>query len=229
MKTMQYEELPSEIRTRVTPDNFLAAYTIDPAKRIVVWAVNNQIEKQEELEYSIPENKILTTEERKIAIPPGKTAVLPELGVEVYIEYELEKDTNVLYEKYKIFSIENKTFIAEASQIYFSPYKSPLKEAVRSALNDYRFPQLYKNWSTSEKINYWVEALYRLRRQTGEFGAHEDDIFDKSLIEQMKYVDPEIADLIPDCLKRLANIEQIDESNLLKSFEIKTGHKLTSC
>ncbi|WP_444995471.1 hypothetical protein [Aliikangiella sp. IMCC44359] len=229
MNTMQYDELPSMLKARVNTDNFLSAYSINDSDRVIVWIVNNQLGKQEELEFSKSENKLLSVEEREAVMPIGKTVIISKLGVEVTTEYKLEEGTNVLYEVYKIHSIESKTIIGNASQIYFTPYKSSLEEIVKSTLDDYQFPLLYKEWDENEKINYWVDVLYRLRRQTGESGGHEDDVFDKSLLEQMKLVDPKIFNLLQNCLNRLAKIEQIDENALTRSFEAKTGYSLASC
>ncbi|RDH42660.1 hypothetical protein [Zooshikella ganghwensis] len=226
MNTMKYEELPPTLQAIVKVDDFLSAYSISDSKSVIVWVVNSDLGKQEELEFSTFENRLLSRKERESAMPTGETTIFSELGVEVLTDYKLEVATNVLYEMYKIFSVDSKKIIAEKSQIYFTPYKSTLKEIVINALDDYQFPKLYEGWDENEKINYWVEVLYRLRRQTGESGGHEDDIFNRSLIDQMMQVDSKVVNLLPTCLKRLANIEQLDEHSLTSAFEAKSGCRL---
>ncbi len=226
--SLKYPELPSTLKAQVEQENYLSGYAISGEDSLIVWVLNNSTGKQQELEFSIFENKVLTRAERKNFLPAGQKIVLPSIGVEVLQYFALEAETDVLYEIFDIFYINANTKITQTSQIFFTKYKNTIEELVNTAINEYKFPAVYASWSDDEKVNYWVETMYRMRHQTGEAGGKEDDIFDQSLIDQMKNIDAKFLAILPSCLKRLASVEQLDEAQLISTFVSQTGLKFTA-
>jgi hypothetical protein len=225
--TLNYSELPLVLSEQVEQADFLSGYSTSD-ENILIWVINRASGKQKELEFFKLENRFLSREEREKKLPKPSKKILPKVGVEVLQYYSLEPETDVLYEKIDIFSLKTNEKVTQASQIYFISYKNTLEELVKAAIKKYEFPCIYASWDDEEKVNYWVEVLYRIRRQTGESGGKEDSVFDQELINNMFKVDAKISKIIPTCIKRLAAIEQQDEQKLFSAFLNRTGFELTS-
>jgi hypothetical protein len=73
--------------------------------------------------------------------------------------------------------------------------------------------------SNQEKAPYWSSRLYRQRRQIGESGGDENAIFDKSFLDKLLVQEPNILNIIPECLRHLANI--------IAEFKTRTGIELS--
>ncbi|MFC3032167.1 hypothetical protein ACFOEE_06520 [Pseudoalteromonas fenneropenaei] len=218
MKNLQYNDLPETLKSKIKEEELLTAYSINNFKKVLIWIVNEELGKQEELEYSSEHNALLSLEERQKDAPCERVVSIPEMGVEILIYYSFELNTNVMYENYQIRPIGSTDVLANSSQIYYSPYKNSPEEVAKGVLDEYKFANTYKSFDRDEKINYWVGILYRLRRQAVESGCEEDVIFDDKLLKKMKEVDQDIEIILHLCLEKLAALEQIDESKLKKAF-----------
>ena len=225
-KTLSYEELPSFIAKEIDKKSFLSSFFVDEVTSIVVWVIDESTGKQKELEFSVAENRALSLDDRKDNLPSPQKVLMTECGVEVMHCFYFEEITNVLYDEYRIHSINTGDEITSATQIFFSKYKESVPDIVRQALDDNDFPSVYASWEEPQKINYWVSVLYRMRRQSGESGGLEDDIFSPELINSMKKVDKDILRLMPYCLMQLADMEQLEKRELFSIFGKKTGMQL---
>lgn len=229
INAIKYKDLPEDLRVNIAAEKFLSAYSSLDSKNVVVWVANDDTGMQQELEYDFIKGRFLTRQERSMLLSSGKNVFLPKQGVNVLIEPMLEKDTNVLYEVYKVFFSDSDELLGDVYQRYYSLYGKTIDEIVNSLLSERGFPSLYDKWDEKKKVEYWVSILYRIRRQAGESGVCEDEAFEPSLIEKMREIDEGIDKILPICLKRLASIEQVDEMRLINSFENKTGCKLILC
>ena len=137
----------------------------------------------------------ISLEERKENIPQSKIEFIDDQNVELRATYSFEDKTNILQEHYQIIDLDKMTEVGKHSEPYFSAFKGDPRIIVKSALRKHRFPSEYSQWSTDQKINHWVERLYKMRRQGGESGSNEDIAFDKTLADEMKSIDPEITKL----------------------------------
>lgn len=155
--------------------------------------------------------RFLSREERMQKFPLPEEILLPEKKLRVIKGYRLELNTDVRYETYAVFEQGSLTKFYECEQVYFAPYLVDVAEFVSSSLEQAMFPSIYRGWSAKDKINYWVSELYRLRRQTGEIGADEDDVIGTDLIDKMKEVDVDILKILPQIIKGLAAMENISQ------------------
>lgn len=77
------------------------------------------------------------------------------------------------------------------------------------------------------RIRYWTYWLWRWGREAGEGGVGEDVIFEPHLVERMKSVDPDIEDLLPAILRRLAAMQNRAADELTTEFNRRTGLHVT--
>ncbi|CAM4018875.1 hypothetical protein VA7868_04632 [Vibrio aerogenes CECT 7868] len=226
MRLKKYIDLPSNLKSQIAEDKFLLAYQLTDSENIVIWVINDHVERRDELEFLPSENRFLSLDERKKRLPESEELNLSDMAVKVIVKYDFEPDTNVLYEYFDITSENSGLKMAEESRNFYSAYKPDSKKFIVQKLEKLNFPLKYQTFSVDEKINYWVEKMYRFRRQVGESGCEENDAFDVTLIDNMKKIDPDISDILPDCLKKLAQIEQINAVELAEAFEKRTGYQL---
>ena len=158
-----------------------------------------------------------------LAFPPESIVVLPDMDVQVSVTYKMKEKSSVVLEVYRIFSLDKKDFLTEVEKTYYFPFKDKVADIVKEALEVFRFPEVYKNWSDVEKVDYWVRLIYRIRRQNVEYGASENDVFDSTLIDKMIKLDSSIRHILPEILKSLAGIEQMKVTELISMFKKKTG------
>lgn len=222
-KRLRYEELPPQLKSLIKESAFIKAYDRAEAGSIIAWTVNEVSKKQQEIEFSLGESRVLSAKERAQAFPPAEEISVPGLGFRVIKGYQLEQGTDVLYETYDVYSDDLQKKIVTCDQVYFSPMLADVADVVGPAVEAASLPASYSNWPMKEKVDFWVASLYRLRRQTGETGAHEDEIFSLSLINKMKTIDPNIYAILPLVLKGLATMESADPVELTNSFNRRTG------
>lgn len=221
-----YTDLPLSFRQEIAEPKLLKAYGYGDEGTIVAWILSSSHGQQQEIEFSVKEDRFLSRHERQSALPPSEEFSLPEMRLTVLRGYRLEPNTDVRYETYVAFSQETGGKVAECEQIYFAPSLSAADQLIRSALRAAAWPAEYQALSVSDRVSYWSSALYRLRHQTGEMGAKEDEVFGVDLIEKMKSFDADIAHLLPSVISRLAKAEGIDPAALLSSFNARTGVSL---
>ncbi|WP_143169472.1 hypothetical protein [Vibrio quintilis] len=223
---MKYIDLPANLKSQIVEDKFLLAYQLIDSENIIIWVINDHVERRDELEFLPSENRFLSLNERKKRLLDSEEFSLSDMAVKVIVKYDFEPDTNVLYECFNMISENSGLKIAEESRAFYSAYKPDSKKLIVQKLEKLNFPVKYQTFSVDEKINYWVEKMYRFRHQVGESGCEEDDAFDANLVENMKKIDPDILDILPDCLEKLAQIEQVNHLKLTEAFEKRTGYKL---
>lgn len=223
MNSLEYEELPPGLQLVLNRELFLTAYTTKNPNNIVLWVINSNVKEQCEIEFLISENRFLSDAERMLAFPPESIVVLPDMDVQVSVTYKMKEKSSVVLEVYRIFSLDKKDFLTEVEKTYYFPFKDKIADLVKEALEFFRFPEVYKNWSDVEKVDYWVRLIYRIRRQNVEYGASENDVFDSTLIDKMIKLDSSIRHILPEILKRLAGIEQMKVTELISIFKKKTG------
>lgn len=223
MNSLEYEELPLELRLVLNRELFLTAYETKIPNNIVLWVINSNVKEQCEIEFLISENRFLSDAERMLAFPPESIVVLPDMDVQVSVTYKMKEKSSVVLEVYRIFSLDKKDFLTEVEKTYYFPFKDKVADLVKEALEAFRFPEVYKNWSDVEKVDYWVRLIYRIRRQNVEYGVSENDVFDSTLIDKMIKLDSSIRHILPEILKILAGIEQMKLTELISMFKKKTG------
>jgi hypothetical protein len=223
MNSLEYEELPLELRLVLNRELFLTAYETKIPNNIVLWVINSNVKEQCEIEFLISENRFLSDAERMLAFPPESIVVLPDMDVQVSVTYKMKEKSSVVLEVYRIFSLDKKDFLTEVEKTYYFPFKDKVADLVKEALEVFRFPEVYKNWSDVEKVDYWVRLIYRIRRQNVEYGVSENDVFDSTLIDKMIKLDSSIRHILPEILKILAGIEQMKLTELISMFKKKTG------
>jgi hypothetical protein len=222
-KKLEFGELPPKLTLLLDESDFIKAYDCTEDGTVVVWIKNREIEKQQELEFSLKAERLLSREERENAFPLPENVNLIEMNVKVIKGYRLEAATDVRYETYEVYTNDLQTKITSCEQIYFSPALIGIGNVVGPAVEASLFPIRYSSWSLQEKVNYWVAALYRLRHQTGEMGGHEDDVFVLGLIRKMQMIDANIEAILPLVIRGLATMESISQAELIESFNRRTG------
>lgn len=137
--------------------------------------------------------------------------------------YGLERDSGTLYEHYRAYRDGRSEVLAMCSQIYYSSYRESEKAMVRKVFNEIDRQNLYSGFTDQEKVNFWAARLYRQRRQIGEEGGDENDIFDEDFLTELRKSEPSIDSLLRDIIFELARMEQGDADDLIRLFEKKVG------
>lgn len=225
-KYIEYAQLPLRLRVAFAEADFLDGYDFSTQGFVIAWFLNRKIGKQQEVEFSLEERRILSRDERERALPAKEEILLPDQGYRVQKGYWLEPNTDVRYETYDVYPEGSASKLLTCEQIYFAPALIDIGQVVRSAVKEASFPLEYARWSVPERVSYWVSALYRLRHQLGEIGAQEDDVFDPKLVNKMRAIDANIDSILPIVLGKLAAIESVNPRDLIQSFGKRTGFSL---
>ncbi|PXX46786.1 hypothetical protein [Undibacterium pigrum] len=220
---LAYAELPIQLSGLFDESDFLTAYDCAENGSVLVWIINRELGKQQEIEYSLSLSRVLSVDEREKALPTSEEVFVEGVPYRVIKSAILEQGTNVRYEVYSVFSTDLNEKIVECDQMFASPTLEDVADIVRPAVERELLPSLYAKWPLDERVNYWVAILYRLRHQTAETGALEDDIFGTGLINKMKKIDTDVRSILPLILKRLAIMESISPVVLINSFNSRTG------
>jgi len=223
IKPLQYQELPANIKADVSKSDFLEGFTDDLNSSVVLLVIDAVSEIQKEIEYSLDDSRELSLDERHDGLRAPRVLQTPEPGLKVTQYFDIQPETGQVYENYEVFSLETEKRIANTSQMYYSLYKNTVDIIVKYALEEARFPEIYASWSANDKVDYWVSFLYRSRRQNVEGGAEENVIFCPELVQEMKKTDKNVLVILPQCIKKLAFIEGIDDKKLMTAFVEKTG------
>lgn len=222
-KSMGYGQLPAGLKKVVRESDFIKAYDCVESGSLIVWIINHQLGKQQEIEFSMKLSRVLSAEERIRSFPAPADIDVAGVDYKVVQGYRLEPGSDVRYETYNVSTCDLHNHVVTCEQIYYSPALAEVADVVRPAIESALFLAQYRSWSLQEKVNYWVAALYRLRRQAAENLALEDDAFGVSLIGKLRKVDPNIDALLPVILKGLAVMESIAPAELINTFNRKTG------
>ncbi len=221
MKTLEYEDIPGLIRSQYAQEQILSASVSDTTNNVVVWVANPETKKQMEIEYSSNENRLLSAEERLSALPSPHR--IKKESLSVIKSYLIEKDSCTLYEHYELRDTSEPMALAVASQIYYTPYRETEERIMEKLLKQVEQKISYSAMTKQQKAAYWSSRLYKKRRQIGESGGDEDAVFDKKLLEEMRKLDPIIEDILVECLRQLADMEQADYIELVEAFKKRTG------
>ena len=79
----------------------------------------------------------------------------------------------------------------------------------------------YESFSREERIAFWTQQLWRWGREVT--GPTEDALFESRLVEHMRSTDAAIEELLPDILRRLADMLHRDPGELIAEFNRRTG------
>ncbi len=222
-KALRYAQLPAELKPIIAEAALIKAYYCSEVDSIIAWVINEELNRQREIAFSLSKSRVLSSKEREQAFPATEEVSVPGLGYRVMKGYQLEGGTDVLYETYEVYSNDLQKKITTCEQVYFSPMLADVADVVGPAVEAALLPVSYVSWPLNEKVDFWVASLYRLRHQTGETGAHEDQIFSLGLIDKMKQIDPNIHAILPLVIKGLATMESDDPLESTKSFNRRTG------
>ena len=212
------------IRQEVPEDDFLVGYLSSdvPDSNVIVRTLDPTLNRPIESEYNQLDRHKLSLTARVESAPSPETRKI-DLNVELRITYSFEDKTDILQAHYQVIDLDQMAELGKHTEPYFSAFKGDPLAIAKSVLRKHRFPSEYSQWSSEQKIIFWAERLYKMRRQAGESGSKEDIAFDKTLADEMQSIDPNIRSLLPKCIIRLAQMEMIDYAELLASFEERTG------
>ncbi len=225
IREIKYGELPDFIKIDISENDFLASYQNENEGKpsLIVWTISRTLNRQIELEYDPSTNQKISIEERKARAPASSAKKLEDSRFELNESYFFEEGTNTLHKKYTLFDMQKMQEAGCEIEPYYPTSSTDPTDIAKSILKKYCFPTQYTQWNNEQRINYWTERLYRMRRQAGESGAHEDCAFDSALANEMLSIDSNIKNVLPDCIMKLAMLEQTDHANLLASFRNRTG------
>jgi hypothetical protein len=218
-----YDQLPADLKNLISESKFLTAYTTDQGKKIIIWFLDDATGRKKEMEFSIPDRRILSRAEREKDLPAQEEMCSIDPRFKVIRSHELEPGTDTLHERYEVYDKATNKKIAEQSRNYFTSFLSNADEFARSVIEKAKFPETYKNLPTDEKVAYWIEVLHRARRLAGEDGLDEEDAFSPELIVNMKKLDANIEALLPDVINGLAWITMSAPEDMLAVFNRRTG------
>ena len=222
-KRVTYSELSPSIMAIVPESAFLKAFDVAESQTVVVWYVDSKLKRQHEVEFSRARGRLLSRLERESVFPAERELVRPGDGVKVRIGNRLEQDTDVRYETYVAVDPVTGTKLAETEQIFYAPFLLDPEAVVRAAIQKTNFPATYARWSPVEKIQYWVGALYRIRRQTGEGGRSEDEAFSPALLAKMRTIDPNVDGILAPILAELSRMEMVSPDVMRAAFSRRVG------
>lgn len=220
------EKLPSKVLAQYSKEQTLDAYYNKLTEKYIIWVINPATKRQRELEFDVKSNRFVDISERQARLSLVENITYPQLGVSVAVDQHLDTETEALCESLHIYPIGSSEEIANCSYMVFSGISTDKLKHVEQALEKASFPIIYNSWSQLQRINYWAEVLYRMRRQAGEDGADEDCVFSSALVEQFKKVEPNIMVLLPAILTELANMEMTAASPIFAAFSARTQIEL---
>ena len=221
------EKLPLKVLAQYSKEQILDAYYNNRTGQCIVWVINPATKRQLEVEFDVKNDRFVDRTERQARLPLVENISYPQLGVSAAVEQYLDEDTDALCESLHIYPIGSSEEIANCSYMLFSGISQDRAKHVEQALKKASFPAMYISWSQQQQVNYWAEVLYRIRRQAGEDGSHEDNVFSSELIEQFKKIEPNIIGLLPAVLSELAKMEMTAADPIFAAFTAKTQIALT--
>ena len=220
------ESLPVSLTKALSNQKALKCFHSSELQRYVVWIVNDQTKRQQELEFDEKAARFLSRGERASSLDAPFDVEYKDLNVKVKVSYLLEAETDVLHEELTVYGSMTSKPVISAKYVVFNAFKTDRKKEVAKLVEKASFPMQYSGWTQQEKINYWSEQLYRIRRHAAEDGASLDGAFNAKLIEHMTNIDANILNLLPEILIELAKMEMTAVNPIFAAFTARTQIKL---
>lgn len=216
------DSLPDSLTKALLNQKVLKCFFSPEQQRYVVWIVNDQTKRQQELEFDEKAARFLSRGERVSSLDAPFDVEYKDLNVKVKVSYLLEADTDVLHEELTVYGSLTGKPVISAKYVVFNSFKTDRKKEVAKLVEKASFPMQYSVWTKQDKVNYWSEQLYRIRRHAGEDGASLDSVFNAKLIEHMTNIDANILNLLPEILIELAKMETTAANPIFAAFTART-------
>jgi len=223
---LKFKELPPEMRARLDEENFLRACVASNERNIIVWMVDRRNSARIELEWDPLRVDFIPAAERMAMLDDEYEMTLQELGGSAKVRHLLSQDTESLIEEISFYFVNGGPKTLCLSQNFYSPARVEISDLVRHELERQNFSSQYAAWPDASKVNYWVMALYRLRRSAGESGKNEDDAFGPGVVDKMRKIDPSVGLKLRTIIAGLAAMESVDATELAREFSLRTGVSL---
>lgn len=213
--------LPPSLAAIVRQGRLLVGYQLVDQDRYVVQYIQPDGQRRE-LEYDLALARCLTVDERRAELPPETREPLPEEDLTVVTRHVVVDE---LAERRVQFDAidDHGTTVVSLSKAAHVPHAWDGKQLIKEALQRQRFPVDYATWPRSQRVAYWATTLHRFRRANAESGHEEDEIYTPALVHSMEKTDPEVRQLLPDILARLAALEQDSADQTIAAFTARTG------
>ncbi|MDP5191719.1 hypothetical protein [Rheinheimera baltica] len=216
------DSLPVSLTKALLNQKVLKCFHSPELQRYVIWIVNDQTKRQQELEFDEKAACFLSRDERASLLDAPFDVEYKDLNVKVKVSYLLEAETDVLHEELTVYGSLTGKPVISAKYVVFNAFKTDRKKEVAKLVEKASFPMQYSAWTQQEKVNYWSEQLYRIRRHAGEDGASLDSVFNAKLIEHMTSIDANILNLLPEILVELAKMEMTAANSIFAAFTART-------
>jgi hypothetical protein len=221
------DTLPVVLTKALSDRKVLKCFHAADLERYVVWIVSDATKRQQELEFDLKAARFLSRSERASSVEAPFYIEYKDLNIKVKVSYALEAETDVLYEELTVYGTVSDKSIANTKYVVFNAFKTDRKNEVVKLMEKAAFPMQYSAWTKQEKVNYWSEQLYRIRRHAGEDGASLDSVFNAKLLNHMTSIDANVLHLLPEILTELANMEMTAASPIFAAFSAGTRIDLT--
>ena len=225
-KRVSAEALPEAMKTSLSDKKVLKCFFIPGSQHYIAWIVNESTKRQQELEFDTKTMHFLNRAKRAESLEKPFYLEFQDLNVKVKVSYALEPETDVLHEELTVYSSFTGEPVANEKYVVFNAFKTDRKTEVANLLEKAAFPMQYSSWTKQEKIDYWSEYLYRIRRHAGEDGASLDSVFNTKLLQHMTEIDSNIIDLLPKILSELAKMEMTAATPIFAAFCARTKIEL---
>ena len=228
---VKYTILPFHITKLIEKKDYAYAY-----KSKYTYIIGLRIKNQTnynclELEYNINKNIFSTREERSLKIPKNRELFFLEYDVELFIQYFLEEETDILKESYQIYSLATNEKVEDYTQNFFS-MKRTFEEKAKEVYDREKEKKAYTKWTDYQKASYWAGKFHRWMRWCGEDGMNEVDFFEAKIFQQFRDEEPNIDALMPMILTQLATAWMFDIDEFFEQVNERLKSKyqlLISC
>lgn len=221
-KKSKYLELPDSIVKLICKDDYRASFK-SSMSYVIELKIQNQTDFNSlEIEFDIEKNRFLTREERQIKVPKDRELLFAKYNVEIFMQYFLEEETDVLKESYQIYSLTTNEKLESYTQNYFS-MKRTFEDKAKEVYEREKEKEAYREWSDFQKASYWAGKFHRWMRWAGEDGLDEIDFFESKIFEQFRKEEPNIDDLMPLILTELAKVWMFDVDEFFEKVNKRLG------
>lgn len=220
-KESKYLELPKDITNLINKEDYRASYKANNIYIISLLIRNQTKFKSLEIEYDTEKNRFLTREERELKVPKDRELFFSEYGVEIFIQYFLEEETDILKESYQIYSLDTNEKLERYTQDFFS-MKRTFKDKAKEACKIEKEKKTYIKSTNSEKVAYWAGKIDQWERNFGVIDMPKIDFLDSIGLNGIRKKEPDIDALMPFILKKLATWWEYD----IDDFFERVNHNL---
>jgi len=214
-----YSNLPNKIKNLIDKEDYSRCYKSDNHYIVQLWVTNKT--KYLEFEFDIHQNRFLTREERELKVPKDRELFFSEYGVEIFIQYFLEEETDILKESYQIYSLDTNEKLERYTQDFFS-MKRTFKDKAKEACKIEKEKKTYIKSTNSEKVAYWAGKIDQWERNFGVIDMPKIDFLDSIGLNGIRKKEPDIDALMPFILKKLATWWEYD----IDDFFERVNHNL---